>query len=1049
MDQIANIILEEHDGVIYRLSHYFEVKELLGKGGFGIVVSAYDKYKNEMVALKIAKKGNDSEFSALKKEAKILEKLRHPNIVEFKFVINQRQKLIQFKVYHDYAFLGLERLEGISLEKFIKKRQKNKMDSEGEEEDTQQWDDRCAQIMNQVLTGLNYVHSKNLIHRDLKPKNIVIDRKTLKVKIIDFGLAIRAGKDNEDQRCGTLLYQAPEQLFATNQYSKAVDMWASGIIIFELLTKGEHPILQMMGISKERFLRKGSDDYRDQYRYFVKDTHKVVIRESEPVKRKNLNIKSIQLMENLLSISQSVRYKSEEILQHPWLSREFENPIPESPLNKKIKLINAYQKLTKAFATILAVTILTTEKQEERPTMTPSVPDELITISKRRNSQKSNYAINKEKANINLVITNQVYNYNIYRKKLYNISEKNQEQLEEEEKNQVTEFDDRFIRSQMFSVNQTTIDYDAYNDETNLNVEEVNEETIGTIHSGFDSRLDMKHIHAKTVLVASDYYPVQGPDSNGSSLERNIKCLTRQNYPLHYQSLAILSPVKEVETPQDQNNSGKAINLSQANIKQHETQPRMKQKHRSLIQTAKSVTRDRNNTNQNPYQTTLGSNPTEVILSTINMTATNESISVKNSKAGRKVNKSPESEQNNSNFIQVKNNNPNKNNLKALKQQEKVRIIIQGSQAQQRKKSYKSDKTSQSPSPDYQSQEGLKPGATNHNRQISSISDTLSTNIQDNSTSIQAKTQALFGKSPKQLNPLKFTQSQLPKTIVNPSEMYSKPNPGATLQQDFNPYQTSSIPYKTNQPYIRSPKSLAQQLTEAVQNMTLKQSKSGKGLGTQKIILQSKSDDERKAQIKPKKLSPKAGYLLDLKKTLAIKQKNKSPTNQNDYNSGGGDSQTANQTKRKTSQVRLEKNLQQIVQKQGSPTMTQSTQSTKRYKSQDQEVKTQEQVPYVNLMMMQIKQEMKPFLQPIPSQKQLNQSPDRLQSSQQQQKYLEYQSFLKNASARQMLTDELKKLQENMAANRDNLKIQGNTQKIHEGFLISTMKRMSQQSRQK
>ncbi len=52
-DQIANIKLEEHDGVTYRLSHYYEVIDILGKGGFGLVVSVVDKYSQEKLALKV------------------------------------------------------------------------------------------------------------------------------------------------------------------------------------------------------------------------------------------------------------------------------------------------------------------------------------------------------------------------------------------------------------------------------------------------------------------------------------------------------------------------------------------------------------------------------------------------------------------------------------------------------------------------------------------------------------------------------------------------------------------------------------------------------------------------------------------------------------------------------------------------------------------------------------------------------------------------------------------------------------------------------------
>ena len=64
--------------------------------------------------------------------------------------------------------------------------------------------------MKQIFIALDYVHKQNYIHRDLKPSNVIVNSDSMEVKIIDFGLAIRSDKDNEDQRCGTVLYQAPE-----------------------------------------------------------------------------------------------------------------------------------------------------------------------------------------------------------------------------------------------------------------------------------------------------------------------------------------------------------------------------------------------------------------------------------------------------------------------------------------------------------------------------------------------------------------------------------------------------------------------------------------------------------------------------------------------------------------------------------------------------------------------------------------------------------------------------------------------------------------------
>ena len=112
---------------------------------------------------------------ALKNEAKIIQKLQlHRNIVEFKFVSYQQitSYKVQFKVYHDHAFLGLERVQGVTLSKYIK-RQKAAMGGRLLE-NFNRWEEQCAAIMNQIIQGVNHFHSKKYLHRDIKPLNIII-----------------------------------------------------------------------------------------------------------------------------------------------------------------------------------------------------------------------------------------------------------------------------------------------------------------------------------------------------------------------------------------------------------------------------------------------------------------------------------------------------------------------------------------------------------------------------------------------------------------------------------------------------------------------------------------------------------------------------------------------------------------------------------------------------------------------------------------------------------------------------------------------------------
>lgn len=95
-----------------------------------------------------------------------------------------------------------------------------------------------------MLKGLLHIHKHEFVHRDLKPSNIVIsDPSNLESsKIVDFGLAVKQQtQQGIDECCGTLVYQAPEQMDGGQLYGKAVDVWAVGFITYELIG-GRHPL---------------------------------------------------------------------------------------------------------------------------------------------------------------------------------------------------------------------------------------------------------------------------------------------------------------------------------------------------------------------------------------------------------------------------------------------------------------------------------------------------------------------------------------------------------------------------------------------------------------------------------------------------------------------------------------------------------------------------------------------------------------------------------------------------------------------------------------
>ena len=96
------------------------------------------------------------------------------------------------------------------------------------------------------------MHQIKICHRDLKPENLLLDE-NMNIKIVDFGLAVSIKSRVElMSTCGTLIYQAPEQIFTNARQSKSIDVFACGFILYEMLTGGKHPIMQK-GEDKQQY----------------------------------------------------------------------------------------------------------------------------------------------------------------------------------------------------------------------------------------------------------------------------------------------------------------------------------------------------------------------------------------------------------------------------------------------------------------------------------------------------------------------------------------------------------------------------------------------------------------------------------------------------------------------------------------------------------------------------------------------------------------------------------------------------------------------------
>ena len=200
----------------------YQVMGEIGRGGMAIVFKGKEKDTGKIVAIKVISPrfSSDPVFKIrFKREAKVMMRIRHPNIIEI-YELNK-----QMGVYY-YA-----------MEYFIGKDLKDKFPSirkKGEKE--------IIDILRQILDGLRSVHEKDIVHRDIKPANILINDENL-IKITDFGLARPIEDDNlmttVGQALGTPAYCAPEQIMG-KKVSARSDIYSLGVVAYEMV-EGQLP----------------------------------------------------------------------------------------------------------------------------------------------------------------------------------------------------------------------------------------------------------------------------------------------------------------------------------------------------------------------------------------------------------------------------------------------------------------------------------------------------------------------------------------------------------------------------------------------------------------------------------------------------------------------------------------------------------------------------------------------------------------------------------------------------------------------------------------
>jgi serine/threonine protein kinase len=202
------------------------IKEIIGRGGMGVVYKAEDKLAEKTVALKLIRSdrlGGESAVQKLIAEAITARDIRHPNIVS----------VYDAGEADGQPFMSMEYLDGQSLRSWHREKIRNREDVPLK---------TAARIIAEILDGLKAAHKAGVIHRDLKPENIILTGEPADLhaplKILDFGIARAVGSAMESGTgtgLGTPRYMAPEQITNPDAAGPSADLYSLSILFYELL----------------------------------------------------------------------------------------------------------------------------------------------------------------------------------------------------------------------------------------------------------------------------------------------------------------------------------------------------------------------------------------------------------------------------------------------------------------------------------------------------------------------------------------------------------------------------------------------------------------------------------------------------------------------------------------------------------------------------------------------------------------------------------------------------------------------------------------------
>lgn len=315
----------------FLLPDYFTIEDTVGRGAYGVVIAATNSKTKEKVAIKKIQKAFDHKIFAKRtlRELKIMRLLTHENILKIKTLLLPKSR----SEFEDIYMLS-ELVEG-DLYSIL--RNKNPLEP-----------DHIKFILYQILRALRYQHSARILHRDLKPRNLLISKDCV-VKVCDFGLArvmndvTKKKTDIMTDYVATRWYRAPELLLGNENYDEKIDVWSVGCILAEMFLR--KPFLMGSDWKDQLFLilkflgkQAGEDlDFIENpnAKNFIQSNNKSEEDKFKQFAELKADPQGVDLLRQMLIFNPNKRISVDDALKHPYLT-DFHDPDDEpvrAPVN--------------------------------------------------------------------------------------------------------------------------------------------------------------------------------------------------------------------------------------------------------------------------------------------------------------------------------------------------------------------------------------------------------------------------------------------------------------------------------------------------------------------------------------------------------------------------------------------------------------------------------------------------------------------------------------------------------------------------------------------